>query len=209
MIGLGDRILLFKPDSTIIVHSPTGFKPVNWMSAPCDASATLEDGKTVIFGQRTVKPFEELKIRVEKILGYESYKDLSDREKLELTHTEHDMRDYLAKHPEEVDPGFRLNSVEYHTPLGFFDLYGKIGETYAVVELKSVRAGLPAVLQLKRYRDWLAERLRQDVRGILMAPGVATNPLALLKKEGLEFRKFNVHKLEIKRSRQTLNQWMG
>jgi endonuclease len=209
VIGSGDRIILFKPDSTLIVHSVSGFKPVNWMSAPTDISAELEEGDVVVFGQRTVKPFEEIKIRVEGVLGYEAYPGLSDTEKLDLTHTEHDMRDYLAAHPSEVDPMFRLKSVEYHTPLGFFDLYGKIGDKYVVVELKSVRAGLPAVLQLKRYRDWLREHLRQDVVGILMAPGVAANPLALLKKEGLEFRKFNVHKLKISRSRHTLDEWMG
>jgi endonuclease len=208
-IGVGDRIILFKPDSTLIVHSLTGFKPVNWMSPPTDTSVDLEGGKPVIFSQRTVKPHEEIKIRVEKVMGYESYEGLTDREKLDLTHTEHDMRDWLASHPQDVDPLFRLKSVEYHTPLGFFDLYGKIGDAYAVVELKAVRAGLPAVLQLKRYRDWLKAELRQDVRGILMAPGVAANPLALMRKEGLEFRKFSVKTLHLERKCRTLGDWLG
>jgi len=207
-IGLGDRIILFKPDSTIIIHSPNGFKPVNWMGRPTDTSAAKDDGKVVIFSQRTVKPYEEIKITVDKVLGYASYEGLADRQKLDLTHTEHDMRDYLADNPCEVDPDFKLKSVEYCSPLGFFDLYGKIGEQYTVVELKYVRAGLPAVLQLKRYRDWLGEHLRQDVRGILMAPGVTANCLALLKKEGLEFRKFDVRKLKIVRDKRTLHEWM-
>jgi len=208
VIGSGDRIILFKPDSTLIVHSPTGFKPVNWMSAPTDTSADLIDDKVVLYSQRTAKPYEEIKIKVDKVHGYESYESLKDGEKLTVTHTEHDMRDWLASHPGEVDPGFRLKEVEYKTTVGLLDLYGKIGEKYCVVELKAVTAGLPAVLQLKRYRDWLQDELRQDVVGILMAPSVAKNPLSLMKKEGLTYKKFNVHKLKIETSRHTLHNWL-
>jgi RecB family endonuclease NucS len=208
VIGCGDRIILLKPDSTLIIHSLSGFKPVNWMSAPTDTSAELVDGKVVLFSQRTTKPYEEIRITVESLQGYQSFLGLSDREKLSVTHTEHDMRDYLAAHPLEVDPGFRLKSVEYKTPMGLIDLYGKVSDKYCVVELKSERAGLPAVLQLKRYRDWLREHLRQDVVAILMAPGVAANPLAFMKKEGMVFRKFNVHKLNLDKKKQTLDRWL-
>jgi RecB family endonuclease NucS len=208
VIGAGDRIILLKPDSTVIVHSPSGFKPVNWMSTPTDTSCDVEDGKVVVFSQRTVKPYEEMKVTVDKVIGYSSYDGLSDKQKLDLTHTEADMRDYLAEHLAEVHPDFRLKSVEYRSPLGFFDLYGRIGDRYAVVELKSVRAGLPAVLQLKRYRDWLSEHLRQEVTGLLMAPGVTSNALTLARKEGLDFKKFNVRKLKIDRRRDTLDRWM-
>ncbi|MBD3387351.1 MAG: DUF91 domain-containing protein [Candidatus Altiarchaeales archaeon] len=209
VIGCGDRIILFKPDSTVIVHSPRGFKPVNWMSSPTDTSADLEDGRTVVFSQRTVKPYEEMKITVDKVIEYTSLPGLRDEEKIDVTHTERDMRDYLEKHPREVHPDFRLKTVEHHITPGFIDLYGKIGDRYVVVELKAVKAGLPAVLQLKRYRDWLREKLRQPIHAILMAPGIAKNPHTLLKKEGMEFKKFNVHKLEIKKEKNTLEKWMN
>ncbi len=208
VIGRGDRIILFKPDSTVIVHSPSGFKPVNWMSSPADTEADLEEGRVIVYSQRTVKPYEEMKVTVEEVKGYNAYEGLMDKKKLDLTHTERDMRDYLASHPGEVDPGFRLKSVEYKTPVGLLDLYGKIGDRYCVVELKAVKAGLPAVLQLKRYRDWLSESLRQEVDAILMAPGVAANPMNLLKKEGMLYRKFNVRKLKIRRSKNTLDRWL-
>lgn len=208
VIGSGERIVLFKPDSTLIVHSPEGFKPVNWMSPPTDTSAEADGERVLIHSQRTVKPYEEIKITVERVIGYHSYEGLKDAQELDLTHTECDMRDYLAAHPSEVDSNFRLKSVEYRSPLGFFDLYGKIGETYAVVELKNVTAGLPAALQIKRYRDWLREHLKQDVRAILMAPSAAPNAINLLKKEGIEFKKFNVRKLKVERRKHTLEPWM-
>jgi len=208
-IGSGDRIVLFKPDSTLIVHSPSGFKPVNWMSAPTDVAVSYADGEVVVYGQRTVKPFEEIRLFVEGVIGYESYPGLSDRMRLSLTQTERDMRDFLASNPSLVDPLFRLKSVEYKSPLGFFDLYGKIGDKYVVVELKAVTAGLPAALQLKRYRDWLREHLRQEVVGILMAPAVAANALTLLRREGLEYRKYGPKEVKPRPRGVTLDGWFG
>ncbi|MBU0762119.1 MAG: DUF91 domain-containing protein, partial [Candidatus Altiarchaeota archaeon] len=56
VIGAGDRVVMFKPDSTLIIHSPKGFKPVNWMSPPTDTEVELEEGCLKVFSQRTVKP---------------------------------------------------------------------------------------------------------------------------------------------------------
>jgi hypothetical protein len=207
-IGSGDRLIIMKPDTTIIIHTPTGFKPVKGMSSPTDTSVEEKDGKVIVFSQRTSKPFEEIRITIDEVIGIQSFANLKDQKKITVTHTEADMRDHLAEHPHKVDKGFRLKSKEYKTPVGLLDLYGKIGGKYCVVELKAVKAGLPAVLQLKRYRDWLSESLNQEVVGILMAPGVAKNPMNLLKKEGLSFKKFNVHSLEIKKEKNTLEKWL-
>jgi endonuclease len=209
VIGEGDRIILIKPDTTLIVHAPGGFKPVNWMSSPTDLSAEVEGQKILLFGQRTVKPFEEIRISADIIHGYESFERLQDSQKLRLTHTEADMRDYLAANPREVDENFRLKSKEYQTPVGYIDLYGRIGDRYACVELKSQTAGLPAALQIKRYRDWLRESLRQDVHAILMASNITPNAQRLLKKEAIAFKKFNVRKIKIEKHGDTLEKWMS
>lgn len=207
VIGAGDRIVLFKPDSTIIVHSPRGFKPVNWMSPPSDTAVELNGDMLDVFSQRTVKPFEEIKIRFEEIVSYGSFEGLSDRERIDVTHTEADMRDYLQKNCAEIHPHFRVKDVEYKTPVGLIDIYGKIGDSYCVVELKSVKAGLPAVLQLKRYRDHM-KSVGVDAQAILMAPSIAKNPLELMKKEGMTYRKFDVGKIRVERVRDTLSKWM-
>ncbi len=208
VIGGGDRVVIFKPDSTLIVHSPKGFKPVNWMSPPTDTAVEIADGALSIFSQRTVKPFEEIKILVERVIGYSSYDSLHDREKIDVTHTERDMREHIAKNPHEIDPQFKLKEVEHKTPVGLIDIYGKIEGKYCVVELKSVRAGLPAVLQLKRYRDYLREKLCQDVHAMLMAPSIAKNPMELMKKEGMTYKKFDVRSIRLDKKRHTLDRWM-
>jgi len=211
VVGSGERIIMFKPDTTIIVHSLSGFKPLNWMSPPTDTSVEVEDGRVLVFSQRTVKPFEEIRIRVEKVVDYRSYLGLSDNEKLDLTHTERDMRDYLAKNTHLIHPDFRLKSVEYRSPLGFFDLYGKIGETYAVVELKAEKAGLPASLQIKRYKDWLRTHVKQDVIAILVAPSITPNALTLLRKERIDYIKFDIKDIKETRKRHdiTLGKWIN
>lgn len=209
VVGLGDRVILVKPDSTLIVHSLSGFKPLNWMSPPADTVAEVDGGLLVVHSQRTVKPYEEMRIAVERVHDYRSYGGLEDREELELTHTERDMQDYLVKNPHLVDEKFSLKSTGYRSPLGFFDLYGRIGDMYTVVELKSERAGLPAVLQLKRYRDWLENHLKEAVCGILMAPSVTPNALSLLRREKLVYKSFSLRQIKHpRRQKRTLEEWL-
>ncbi len=205
-IGSGHRILIIKPDSTVLIHSVTGFKPVNWMRAPTETVAECNDN-LVLRSQRTKKPFEDMQITVEEVIDYRTYSNLQDKQKLDLSHTERDLQDYLARNPELVHPEFRLKTTEYQSPLGFFDLYGRIGETYVVVELKVERAGLPAALQIKRYRDWLAEHV-DKAQGILVAPSITPNALILLRKEKIDFRKIKIQDLSIKkRKKKTLEEW--
>ncbi|MFH1721236.1 MAG: endonuclease NucS domain-containing protein [Candidatus Altiarchaeota archaeon] len=212
LVGKGDRVILFKQDSTLIIHSPCGFKPLNWMSAPTDTNASVEKDMLIINSQQTKKPFEEMKISISKIIGYESFDSLTDKKAIEVTHTEADMQKYLAANPKLVHPDFRLKATEYKSPLGFFDLYGKIGVKYCVVELKAERAGLPAALQIKRYRDWLTTELKQDVIAILMAPAITPNSQNILKKEKIEFKKFNIKKVKLPNQNKkttTLEKWCG
>lgn len=209
VIERGHRIIVVKQDSTLLVHSIEGFKPVNWMGEPAETVAqTTDDGCILLYSQRTKKPFEEMKIVIDEIIDYRSYVGLEDKEKLSLTHTEKDLQDYLAKNPKIIHPDFRLICTEKDTPLGFFDLYGKINDKYVVVELKVETAGLPAALQIKRYRDWLREQI-PDAEGILVAPKITPNALNLLKKEKIDYRKINIHSLDIKRRKNTtLKEWL-
>jgi RecB family endonuclease NucS len=179
------------------------------MSGPTDSTAELVDGKVLLHSQRTVKPFEEIKISISDVLDYRTYGGLVDRQSIKVTHNEKDMRDYLARHPEEVDADFKLKSVEYRSPLGFFDLYGRIGDKHTVVELKSERAGLPAALQVVRYRNWLRTHLKEEVGAVLMAPSITANALTLVRKEGVSFKRFDVRKVDTStKPKHTLEKWI-
>lgn len=207
VIEKGHRIVMIKQDTTLLVHSIEGFKPVNWMNEPAETIAQIAEGNILLHCQRTKKPFEEMKVTIDEIIDYRSYAGLEDREELSLTHTEQDLQDYLVKNPRLVHPDFRLICTEKDTPLGFFDLYGKIKDKYVVVELKVETAGLPAALQVKRYRDWLREQI-PDAEGMLIAPRITPNALNILKKEKIEFKKINIHSFELKRRKDaTLKEW--
>ncbi len=205
-IGTGHRIILIKQDSTLLIHGLSGYKPINWMSPPMETVAEFSE-ELLLYSQRTKKPFEEMRIRVHKVLNYQAYSDLRDGSKLSVTHTEKDLQDYLVKNQELVHPSFRLRKAEYSTPLGYFDLYGKVGDTYVVVELKAERAGLPAALQIKRYTEWLKEHVN-PARGILVAPSITPNAMLILNKAGIEYKKIDIKKIEVKhRKEKTLNEW--
>lgn len=200
-IGGGHRIITIKPDTTLIVHSLIGFKPLNWMSPPTETVAEYSDSGLILFSQRTKKPFEEIEIKLHEVVDYKAYGNLQDQERLSITHTEKDLRDYLMKNPYLVHQEFTPRKTEYETPIGFFDLYGKIGERYVVVELKAEKAGLPAALQIKRYVEWLRQHVN-PAEGILIAPGITPNALRILNKEKIEYKRIDVKKLEIKHKKE-------
>jgi RecB family endonuclease NucS len=106
VIGLGHRLVIIKKDSTLLVHSLTGYKPVNWMNAPTETVAEFVGDDLVLQSQRTKKPFEEMKVKIMEVVDYSAYTDVVDNEKLDLTHTEQDMQDYLAKNPKLIHPDF-------------------------------------------------------------------------------------------------------
>ncbi|MBD3262280.1 MAG: DUF91 domain-containing protein [Candidatus Altiarchaeales archaeon] len=210
VIGEGDRVILIKPDTTLLIHSPEGFKPLNWMGSPCDTVCELEGDVVLVHSQRTKNPYEEMKIKISGVKKYYAADGVCDRGNLCVAHTEKDMQKYLANHPKLVDPGFRVKATEYPTPLGNLDLYGKIGAQYTVVELKAVRAGLPAALQVIRYKQWLSDHLKREVKAFLMAPSATPNTLKLLKKNSVEFRKFDIKKVKPKlKPKTTLSKWMA
>ncbi|MEA3255632.1 MAG: endonuclease NucS [Candidatus Altiarchaeota archaeon] len=206
-IGSGHRLVIIKPDSTVLIHSITGFKPVNWMRAPTETIAEYSNQKLILRSQRTKKPYEDMEITIEEILDYHANTNLRDDKELDLTHTEKDLQEHLAKNTHLIHPRFRLKTTQYKSPLGIFDLYGKIGDTYVVVELKVERAGLPAALQIKRYRDWL-KQYTEKTHAILIAPSITPNALILLRKEKIEYKKIKIQDLNIKKTRnKTLEEW--
>ena len=67
------------------------------------------------------------------------------------------MGDMIWQRPELIEPGFRATSREYHTPQGYIDILGKDREgNLTLLELKSRKAGVQAVKQLRRYVDCLS-----------------------------------------------------
>jgi endonuclease len=98
---------------------------------------------------------------------------------------EHDLRDYLAKNLNLVEPGLRLYSEEGITGLEFpaggrsIDILAVDRDgSYVVIELKVSKGYDRAVGQLLRYMGWIEQHQAepgQRVRGVIVAKEISTD----------------------------------
>ena len=187
-LGPGDRLVVCKPDGTILVHTDEGQQPVNWQPPGCTQAARLSEGRLELHSLRST-PEEELVVTFEAVHHVVAY-GVTDEEDLSLVGTEEDLRQRILADPDLVEQSFTPLSTERETPAGAVDIYGEDErDRPVVVELKRRRVGPDAVGQLSRYVDALARDLHADaeVRGILVAPSVTDRARRLLAEKGLEF----------------------
>lgn len=183
----GERLVILKPDGTLLVHRDSQRKPVNWQPPGSTHSARLDRDRLFIESART-SPHEEIEIVFETVVQV-SVLELDDASDLALEGSEEDLRQRILEDPDVLEDGFRAMATERETAAGAIDIYGEdVNGTPVAVELKRRRVGPDAVGQLNRYVEAL-ERNRpgRSVRGILVAPSVTDRAERLLTSENLEF----------------------
>lgn len=182
----GERLILLKPDGTLLVHTAEKSKPVNWQPPGASFSVALESGLVVLTALRT-KPEEMVRITFHAIAMLAAV-PLRDGADLALVGTEDDLQALLFEHPDLVEPGFVPAMRERGTERGYHDLDGRDRKGIRlIVECKRTVAGVGEAQQLWRY----VERLRGNdptTRGILIAPRVAPGARKLLADQGLEWK---------------------
>lgn len=177
----GDRLIVIKADSTILVHQPAGSNPINYMKQ--DTQFVLEGN---VLHARNAKEFLDIEFHeVYSVLA----RDLKDGHELEIHGTERQMSDMLYSNPEMIEKGFKPLSREEHTKYGFIDLFGYDSSgRLAVVECKRYSATLDAVTQLRRYVEKIASvKGVSAVRGILAAPNISPNAKKMLEDYGYSY----------------------
>lgn len=194
-LGSGERLLIFKPDGTLLVHTSTKLKPVNWQPPGCTFSAGREGDSLVITAARE-KPKETVRIALEAVhivmaLG------LDDVQELDLAGSEDDLQAFLATKPQFIEAGFRFWRRERASGRGPMDLYGEDAQgRRVVVEVKRRAAGVKEADQLRRYVEReRAARGDTPVRGILVAPKVSETARKYLADMQLEYRELDWEKL--------------
>ena len=157
------RLLMFKSDGSVMVHSDTGgFKPENWMTAPTIIEES--DSEIVV---RKVGAEDRLDIRLAEVVSDTSH-DMGEAAALQKAGVERELQELLADSPETCGEGFRLVRREWPTDIGPVDLMCRdADEDWIAVEIKRVGT-ISAVDQLTRYLD----RIRLDpsmgsCRGVL------------------------------------------
>ena len=183
----GDRLIILKPDGTLLVHTDSKRTPVNWQPPGCTHRVSLDNEQVCVHSQRS-SPAEQVEITFKSIAQLSTF-ELADESSLALEGTEENLRQRIFAEPELVEAGFRPLMRERETTAGPVDIYGTDREGKpVVVELKRRRVGPDAVGQLKRYVDAVSRDLPMGTtpRGILVAPSITDRAERLLRSEELE-----------------------
>ena len=179
-LPMAPRLLMVKADGSVSIHADDrAYKPLNWMSPPCQLHE--EEGRWVVVNPKG----ETLTITIESVHS-DHFADLGTDPGLEKDGVEAHLQVLLAAHPEVLLEGLRLVAREFPTDIGPVDLLCRDANGAAVaVEIKR-RGEIDGVEQLARY----VERLDRDgrlrpVRGILAAQQVKPQARVLAAARGL------------------------
>jgi RecB family endonuclease NucS len=177
------RLLVFKADGSVLVHSDAGgYKPLNWMTPP----TVVEDHPDrIVVRKRAGRSEDRLEIRVAEVLSDVTH-DLGEAAGLEKDGVERQLQEELAARPEVLGEGLRLVRREWPTDVGPVDLMctDADGELVAV-EVKRV-ATIEAVEQLSRYLERIgAEPGARECRGVLAALVVRPQARTLAEARGM------------------------
>ncbi len=182
----GERIILTKPDGTLLVHQKEKREPVNWNPPGCTASIKKDEEGLKLLSERS-NPEETLLIVFDEIKMAASF-ELADEEELQLVGTEEDLVDSVLQNPSLIEEDFKPKEREKPVRSGVIDLYGKDKDGKGVaIEFKRGKASLSAVGQLSRYVKELEEKLERDIRGMLVSPKITSGAKSLLSRKGLEY----------------------
>jgi endonuclease len=173
------RLLLVKADGSVLLHADGGgYKPLNWMSAPCTLAV---DGDLWRVSNRTG---ETMTITVEEIL-HDSTHQLGPDPGLVKDGVEKQLQALLADRCQVLRPGLSLVRREYQTDIGPVDLLCRDEDGgYVAVEIKR-RGEIDGVEQLTRYLDRLQLGL-DGVRGVFAALSFAPQAKVLARARGID-----------------------
>ncbi|RLE63144.1 MAG: endonuclease NucS [Thermoprotei archaeon] len=187
-LGEGDRVIILKPDGSLLVHKASKREPVNWNPPGSIHRVYLKEGKVIVESIRR-RPRETIFIELSEVYFVGSFK-LIDEECIMITGTEKDVVDIIFRSPEVIEKGFKPLYREMSTKYGKIDIFGVDEKGRAVViEVKRRKADLSSVSQLLRYVESVRESTNSPVRGILVAPDCSASARLFLKSHNLEFRK--------------------
>lgn len=189
-LPMARRLLMLKADGSVSIHADDrAYKPLNWMSPPCQLRES--EGQWVVVNAKG----ETLTITIEEVHS-DHFTDLGVDPGLEKDGVEAHLQELLAAHPEVLAEGLRLVAREFPTDIGPVDLLCRDAAGMAVaVEIKR-RGEIDGVEQLTRY----LERLDRDgryrpVRGILAAQRVKPQARVLAAARGITWVEVDYERL--------------
>jgi RecB family endonuclease NucS len=174
---MATRLLTFKADGTLLIHSDAGSKPLNWMSPPC--TTVVQDGVWTV----TNKGGEKLVISLGEV-HHDSSHELGQDPGLVKDGVEKHLQELLADRCEVLGQGWTLVQREYFTDIGPVDLLCRDQSgAHVLVEVKR-HAEIDGVEQLTRYLQRVSTVLG-EVRGVLAAQSFKPQAKVLAADRGI------------------------
>lgn len=180
----GERLVIKKQDSALLVHGPENYQPKNWQ--PEVDSWKVENGEKLLLTAERNSPEEKVEILFERI-DLMTVSQLVDKSELKISGHEVDIHESIEDRPEIVEENLRFIERERETPAGFIDVFARDeDDNYVVIEVKR-NPDYNTILQLQRYVEEIDEEFKGNIRGILVAPKMTDKILSYLKERDLEF----------------------
>ena len=178
------RLLLIKADGSVSIHADDrAYKPLNWMSPPCQLTEAAEGEQTVWVVEN--KSGEQLRITIEEI-EHDSSHELGIDPGLVKDGVEAHLQELLAEHIELLGEGYTLVRREYMTAIGPVDILCRDAQGGSVaVEIKR-RGEIDGVEQLTRYLELLnRDSLLAPVAGVFAAQQIKPQARTLAADRGI------------------------
>ena len=178
------RLLLIKADGSVSIHADDrAYKPLNWMSPPCQLTECA-DGEQPIWVVEN-KSGEQLRITIEEI-EHDSSHELGVDPGLVKDGVEAHLQELLAEHIELLGEGYTLVRREYMTAIGPVDILCRDAKGRSVaVEIKR-RGEIDGVEQLTRYLELLnRDSLLAPVAGVFAAQQIKPQARTLATDRGI------------------------
>ena len=178
------RLILVKGDGTVLIHSETSHRPLNWMTAPCTLTVTSDD-EAALSWTVTNKAGERLIISFAEVL-LDSTHELGVDPGLVKDGVEAQLQELLAAQVGLLGEGWRLVRREYPTAIGPVDLLCRDADGLAVAVEITRRGEIDGVEQLTRYLDLLnRDPLLAPVSGIFAAQEIKPQARTLASDRGI------------------------
>ncbi len=192
----GERIVIIKPDGSLLVHRPQGYKPVNWQPDSMIIETYIGDHGELVVKSIRGKPREIVWIYFKEIKLLYTDK-LTDHGEFVMYIDEHEIRDLLHDNPEFIEKGLKITAKEYKIgSIGYADLFGIDSKgNPVIIEVKRVTATREAVIQLYQYVREYERNTGRRPRGILVAPSFSVRAIEALQRMGLEWKEISLQKL--------------
>ncbi|NMW43344.1 endonuclease NucS [Mobiluncus curtisii] len=189
-LAAAKRLLMVKADGSVLIHSDGGsYKPLNWMSPPCQLHIELEDPDSPQ-GPQTwrvqAKSGDALLINISTVYQ-DIVSDLGVDPGLEKDGVEAHLQKLLAEQVAvRLGEGWTLVRREWPTPIGPVDLLVRDAQGRPVaVEVKR-RGEIDGVEQLTRYLDLLGRQADlEGITGIFAAQEIKPQARTLATDRGI------------------------